>query len=430
MKKVFSFLLLLLAALSFSSLKIAAMDLPKFELRLSDELNLSDKDSSEISSSESSTDSCKTDYSDEEYQETLEANSSDMNPQLLINHESSELSVIESAQHIYLTTSQEIRNFIASQKVSSLQAQNFLNRSLLTLCAHVGKIELEKIKIAAQVLIEAGAHVNAFIIDVSGLNFARGLSPFYVAILTGSCELVDFLLQKGARVERANRWGHTPLMAATFIAQREDNQILPMLQILIAHGARVNASSTKKESALGFACRVHAQQSIFYLIAHGASISKLTKQHEDLIKNCIPSVLERIALIGKVNLLKVATNIPEELLTSRALFYAATQGHANLLKVFLDYVEQNILLNTQKYLDLIQEALNQVEHIISSQSPYFSRQEQKSYTSTVELLQNFLAKYPELTENTTTTSSNFESDLMSWTNYSPFTFLPSTTPPF
>lgn len=51
---------------------------------------------------------------------------------------------------------------------------------------------------------KAGAQVNTFK-TIEGLEYARGLSPFYIAILTGSYELVQFLIQQGAQPAKANK---------------------------------------------------------------------------------------------------------------------------------------------------------------------------------------------------------------------------------
>ena len=79
-------------------------------------------------------------------------------------------------------------------------------------------------------------------------------------------DLLDFMLEKGAEVNMENKWGETPLHAAS------SKGLMDNVQYLIVNGADVDATNTYGETALHKACRTGCLPLIKVLVGHGANI--------------------------------------------------------------------------------------------------------------------------------------------------------------
>jgi uncharacterized protein len=103
----------------------------------------------------------------------------------------------------------------------------------------------------AKVLAEHGAELNAG--DRDNVN------PMIMAIINGHYDVAAYLLDKGARPNLADATGRTPLYAAVdFHTMPQDNRPSPkdienkvssweLIQMLVAHGADVNAQLKKQQ---------------------------------------------------------------------------------------------------------------------------------------------------------------------------------------
>ena len=73
---------------------------------------------------------------------------------------------------------------------------------------------------------------------------ANGQTALHAAAESGSVELVDMLLDRGARLELVNQWGGTVLDSTVYFAVRGPRRgvdYMPVIERLIARGADVNA---------------------------------------------------------------------------------------------------------------------------------------------------------------------------------------------
>ncbi len=103
--------------------------------------------------------------------------------------------------------------------------------------------------------IEAGGHT-----DATGAHY----TPLIAAACSGDMAMVELLLAKGARIERASNNGDTALMAA---AKYEHPDIV---KLLIAKGANVKAAGPKGHTALIYAAYNGRLENMKLLLAAGA----------------------------------------------------------------------------------------------------------------------------------------------------------------
>lgn len=117
------------------------------------------------------------------------------------------------------------------------------------------------LKTVAEALLSAGADLEA-----DGHTDARGLH--YTALMAAACsgdlEMVELLLAKGAKIDRASNNGDTALMTT---AKYEHPEIL---KLLIAKGANVNAAGPKGHTALIYATYNGRLENMKLLLAAGA----------------------------------------------------------------------------------------------------------------------------------------------------------------
>jgi ankyrin repeat protein len=95
-----------------------------------------------------------------------------------------------------------------------------------------------------------------------------GYSALSLAVRWGSKEIIDLLIEKGAKVNfvNRNRYNTTPLMEAT----RDGN--MAIAQLLIAKGAHVNTVDINNDSAINWATFFGHKNLVELLLKNGAKI--------------------------------------------------------------------------------------------------------------------------------------------------------------
>jgi len=106
----------------------------------------------------------------------------------------------------------------------------------------------------AELLIARGADVNAK--DLSGVT------PLWDVARPELLGVVKVLLAHGADVNARSRYGDTPLHARGLSKD--------MAEILLAHGADLNARNNHGETPLQTAMAQHNEETVKFLLAHGA----------------------------------------------------------------------------------------------------------------------------------------------------------------
>ena len=112
----------------------------------------------------------------------------------------------------------------------------------------------------AEELIKRGAKVNA---NGAGQNF----TPLHAAAERNSCGVADILIQHGAEVDAKNASGQTPL----FFTAEGDH--CDMVKLLISHGADLNMKSANRFTPLHEAASQNALRTAELLLKHGADVN-------------------------------------------------------------------------------------------------------------------------------------------------------------
>ncbi|MEX2443299.1 MAG: ankyrin repeat domain-containing protein [Alkalispirochaeta sp.] len=106
-----------------------------------------------------------------------------------------------------------------------VESTDYRDKTPLLMAAEQGRMEIVRYLVE-----EAGADVNATTPDSRG-----EITPLRYAIENEDYEMVRFLVQNGADVNKANRAGWTPIMTAARTGNRE------ILQYLLQEGADLRA---------------------------------------------------------------------------------------------------------------------------------------------------------------------------------------------
>ncbi|EQC41689.1 hypothetical protein SDRG_01647 [Saprolegnia diclina VS20] len=107
-------------------------------------------------------------------------------------------------------------------------------------------LELERTEIA-QHLIEVGALVN--------VSNSEAKTPLHLAVEKQHANVVEALVAKGADLEARNLYGATPLMVAA--VEMTD---LALTQLLLQHGASIDASNTNNDTLLSLAAMTQEKE--------------------------------------------------------------------------------------------------------------------------------------------------------------------------
>ncbi|KDO20170.1 TKL protein kinase [Saprolegnia parasitica CBS 223.65] len=126
------------------------------------------------------------------------------------------------------------------------------------------------------VLLARGANVNAAQIF--------GHTPLHLAIKKNNKEALDVLLRANANVNAVTNKKNTPLHYAT------KSRLDAVVALLIAHGADVNGRNNDNESALQVACRIRFVAAVPILLTHGADVNTkhngLSPLWDAIMSNC------------------------------------------------------------------------------------------------------------------------------------------------
>jgi ankyrin repeat protein len=130
----------------------------------------------------------------------------------------------------------------------------------------------------AELLFEHGA--DLFVKD------CRGTTPLHLACEDGRVDVAQFLLSHGAQDEPSNDKRCTPLLFATGVAtvghwsplypERQEQ----IVQLLLAHGANVQATNSDGQTALHTTARSGLVDLARFLIEHGADVCAVTSNGE------------------------------------------------------------------------------------------------------------------------------------------------------
>jgi ankyrin repeat protein len=182
------------------------------------------------------------------------------------------------------------------------------------------------------------------------------------AIKSGDVGAVTRLIDAGADVHYRDEHGYSAAIDAAFAAVEDDDELIPLFELLIAHGVDLDTKSSFNESALGVMSRLGRFDGVRLLLVAGADPSPLrwNKLHEavaigtidDVRREALPSVLEsadhrcRTAwllalLVGdreKAEFLLQCGADPAPMVErgKPALFYAVDAGRADLVRWLLE----------------------------------------------------------------------------------------------
>lgn len=97
----------------------------------------------------------------------------------------------------------------------------------------------------------------------------KGFTPLILAVYNNAADVVDYLLQKGAKTEGHDAAGNTALMGVCFKGYKD------LAQKLIDAGANVNERNTNGATALTFAATFGHLEIAEMLLKKGADINLL-----------------------------------------------------------------------------------------------------------------------------------------------------------
>jgi len=115
-------------------------------------------------------------------------------------------------------------------------------------------------------LVEHGANIEA--------ANKWGNTPILAAVIGRKLETSRYLVEQGVNIHVTNEWGITPLISA---ASRGE---LEIIKLLIANGADIEAKSDKGNTALMWASRSGHVNAVRYLVDMGADKSALNKKKQ------------------------------------------------------------------------------------------------------------------------------------------------------
>ena len=101
---------------------------------------------------------------------------------------------------------------------------------------------------------------------INKLDSKNGKNMLFVASEEGRLEMVDLLLEMGARVNYTNREKNTPIIGAAYYGECE------VIQLLVDKGGNINAVGENNETAILVACRRGHMKTVEFLFSLGASL--------------------------------------------------------------------------------------------------------------------------------------------------------------
>jgi ankyrin repeat protein len=178
-----------------------------------------------------------------------------------------------------------------------------------------------------QKLVDEGADVNGYEDNVEG--GIVGLAPLHGAASSGSVEIAEYLLHKGASINVANETSGTALYAAA------EAESIPMVQLLLDQGADPNAIWGGELVPLNIAALSGNLEIVQILVAKGAAL-------DPEVEYTWGSALGVAAYYGSTEVVKFllesgARFDVEDSDGDRPLALAANEEYAEILKILLGY---------------------------------------------------------------------------------------------
>lgn len=139
-------------------------------------------------------------------------------------------------------------------------------------------------------LFRQGIDINDKIIDPS-----IGTTPLLLAAKLGKIAVVDFLLNKGAEINRQDIFGNTPLLISI---GNKNSESIEIVKLLLNRGADVNKADKKGQTPLMIAVTLNDSAKVKLLIDKGANplikdkkrktvLARIRKNTEPLIKGLL-----------------------------------------------------------------------------------------------------------------------------------------------
>ena len=128
---------------------------------------------------------------------------------------------------------------------------------------------------------------------IPSINFIspEDKSPLHVAASGGSVDLVTNLLNRGAKVNLANRKGQTPLHSAAL-----SNKTF-IISLLLKKSAKINATDTHGNTPLMLATKKNRREAVLLLIEKGADKTLRNKKGENAANIAVNNEFAEIAAI-------------------------------------------------------------------------------------------------------------------------------------
>ena len=175
----------------------------------------------------------------------------------------------------------------------------------------------------ARFLLAHGANVNAY-------NHA-GMTPLMISLYNGHADVVSLLIAYRANVNASNNAGETPLMYA-ITATRSGAEQMPLIPLLLKHGASPNAIDVRGYTALRSAAEQASPEVVQLLLAHHA--------YDDGKAMADAAFVGRTAIV-QVLLRSVKSGTERRKRATLALRMAVLQGNTEATKPVIKYlVEQ------------------------------------------------------------------------------------------
>ncbi|XP_065579603.1 ankyrin-1-like [Artemia franciscana] len=114
----------------------------------------------------------------------------------------------------------------------------------------------------AKLLLNYGCKVNS-------KNIIPSDSPLHLAVVSSDTEVVEMILDKGARINAVDKLGETPLHCAI----KNSDKNVEMTKLLLKHGSNVKVRTNYGRSPLHLAASRKCPQTVDYLLMHGADVN-------------------------------------------------------------------------------------------------------------------------------------------------------------
>ncbi|OUM58897.1 hypothetical protein PIROE2DRAFT_64118 [Piromyces sp. E2] len=187
----------------------------------------------------------------------------------------------------YCLTNTEIEN-ICLDDINKINLNELTKDNEYTPLLFACEKEKEEI---VEYLIENGADID------KGNN--TGDTPLIISCKKGNDNIVNYLINNGANINKENEDGDTPLMIA-FNKENED-----LIETLIENGADVDVENKKGDIPLIIACQKNNEDMVDYLIENGADVNKENINGDTAIMKVCENGSEKL----EKNILEMAAGI-------------------------------------------------------------------------------------------------------------------------